>query len=136
MLKKIFTRETIDYLVWGLVTTIWNYGSFRFLKTRFNNYNDGYIAANAISLITTKVLAYIVNKLFVFKSRCASPGGLLLEILRFTLARGFTMLVDFFGLILLTVIVEPKFGKIITTAVVIILNYIFGKFHVFTEKSV
>ncbi|GHU12772.1 teichoic acid glycosylation protein GtcA [Spirochaetia bacterium] len=130
MLKKIFTKEVINYIIWGLATTVWNVGVFQILLLTGMDYR----AANAISLVTTKVFAYIVNKFFVFKSHCASNGALLLEIGRFALARGFTMLVDFFGLILLNFVIEPKFGKIITTAVVIILNYIFGKFHVFTEK--
>jgi putative flippase GtrA len=130
LLKKIFTKEVINYLIWGMATTVWNIGVFQILLFTGLDYR----AANAISLVTAKIFAYIVNKIFVFKTHCASPGGLLLEIARFAAARGFTMLVDFFGLILLNFIIDPKLGKIITTAVVIVLNYIFGKFHVFKNN--
>jgi putative flippase GtrA len=127
LLKKILTREVFNYLLWGILTSIWNIGVFQGLVYTGVDFR----IANAAALITTKILAYLANKFFVFKSRCDTPGGLLMEILRFTITRGFTMLVDFFGLIALNMVLDPRIGKIITTLAVVILNYIFGKFHVF-----
>jgi putative flippase GtrA len=127
LLKKIFTREVFDYTLWGILTSLWNIGIFQGLLYTGVDFR----IANVFALITTKIAAYVVNKFFVFKSHCETPGKILLEILRFTIIRGFTMLVDFFGLILLEPLLHPRSGKIITTIVVVILNYILGKFHVF-----
>jgi putative flippase GtrA len=127
VLKKIFNREVFNYTLWGVLTSLWNIGIFQGLLYAGIDYR----IANAFALITTKILAYLVNKFFVFKSRCDTPGKLFMEILRFTAARGFTMVLDFFGLIALNFFLDPRIGKIITTLVVVILNYILGKFHVF-----
>ncbi|MFP3043050.1 GtrA family protein [Treponema primitia] len=127
LIKKLFNKEIISYGIWGVLTTIWNIGIFQF----FFFIGIDYRAANAIALITTKIIAYIVNKLFVFKSHCKTKRELWAEIFRFIVTRGITMVIDFFGLILLNYIIDPKFGKILTTIVVVTINYIFGKHHVY-----
>lgn len=127
MFKRIFTREVFDYILWGVLTSLWNIGIFQGLLYAGVDFR----IANAAALITTKIWAYVVNKFFVFKSRCETPENLFFEIIRFILTRGFTMLVDFFGLIVLAAFLHPRIGKIITTVVVVVLNYILGKFHVF-----
>jgi putative flippase GtrA len=132
LLRKLLNKEVLNYIIWGIVTSVWNIGIFQLLFL----YGLDYRISNAIALISTKIFAYVVNKLFVFKSHCKSFAELFFQIFRFILTRGFTMLVDFFGLILLNYIMEPRIGKLITTLVVVVLNYIFGKFHVFTEKQI
>jgi putative flippase GtrA len=127
--KKEFNKEIINYGIWGILTSIWNIGIFQI----FLIYKVDYKIANAIALITTKALAYIVNKLFVFKAHSKTNLELLFEIVRYIIARSFTMIIDFFGLIFLNAIITPKIGKIIITIVVIVLNYILGKFHVYKK---
>lgn len=127
MLKKIFNREVLNYTLWGILTSLWNIGIFQGLLYAGIDYR----IANAFALVTTKVLAYLANKFFVFKSRCDTPRKLFVEILRFTVARGFTMLLDFFGLMVLNLFLDPRIGKVLTTVAVVILNYLLGKFHVF-----
>jgi putative flippase GtrA len=127
LLKKILNKETFAYGIWGILTSLWNIGFFQILLY----FGLDFRIANALALITIKILAYLVNKFFVFKSRCDSPKKLFMEILRFTLTRGFTMVLDFFGLIALNLLIDPRIGKVITTFLVVILNYLFGKFHVF-----
>ncbi len=133
-LGRLVNKETVSYLFWGLATTALNIGLFQLLLLTGMNYK----IANVITLIVVKIAAYLANKFFVFHSRCDSFWALLAEILRYILARGFTLLVDYFGLILLVDVlgVHPEVvGKIITTAVVLILNYILGKFGVFRSKK-
>lgn len=132
-LGRLVNRETLSYLFWGVVTTLLNIGLFQLLLF----FGLDYRIANVITLVVVKIAAYLCNKIFVFRSRCGSFGALLLEILRYILARGFTMLVDYFGLILLVGVLglRPEIiGKIITTLVVVILNYFLGKFGVFRDK--
>ena len=96
-----------------------------------------YKLANLLTLITVKLAAYICNKNFVFKSKCANFIELLKEFARFVFWRGATMILDYVGLILLVEIVHmPKlYGKIIVTVAVIVINYFTGKKHVFKNKN-
>jgi putative flippase GtrA len=58
-----------------------------------------------------------------------------MEFLRFVIARGATMLIDYFGLILLVeaMHVDKLIGKVIITAIVVVINYILGKGVVFKD---
>ena len=127
MLKKY--QEIISYTIWGAITTVINIGTFQLLFFLGVNYR----ISNQIALILTIIVAYIVNKIFVFKSRCSNSKALLGEIIRFTVTRGFTMLIDYFGLIILSnvVLLDPQVGKFITTFIVVFINYLLGKFHVY-----
>jgi len=132
LIGKVWNRETILYAVFGVATSIENVALFQALLLTGMDYKVG----NIITLVVVKLTAYVLNKLFVFRSRCKTFGGLCLEFLRFVLARGATMLVDYFGLILLveSLNVEKLVGKVIVTALVIILNYILGKLIVFKDS--
>lgn len=130
-LGRLVNRETVSYLFWGIVTTILNIGLFQLLLLAGMPYRY----ANILTLIVVKIAAYLANKFFVFRSRSKNFGALMLEILRYVLVRGGTMLVDYFGLILLVDVVglTPMLGKVITTVIVVILNYVLGKFGVFRD---
>jgi len=135
LLNKVLNRETILYAVFGAATSLENVLLFQALLMTGMDYKVG----NVITLIVVKLTAYVLNKFFVFRSRCKTFGGLCKEFFRFVLARGATMLVDYFGLILLveSMHVDKLIGKVIVTVLVIILNYILGKLIVFKDvKSV
>lgn len=131
LLQRLCNRETVSYIVFGVLTSIVNIGVFEFFLLTGSDYR----AANLIALITAKVFAYVVNKLFVFRTRTGSFGALLREFGLFTLARGSTMIVDWIGLILLVSILglSEHVGKLVITVVVVILNYVFGKYLVFKK---
>lgn len=124
-------KEIINYLIFGLLTTLLNFTLFNIL-TRIN---IEYKMANLITLIIVKIVSYICNKKYVFKCKCKNKKELFKETLRFILTRFITFLIDYFGLILLVeIIVLPKMiSKIIVIGIVIILNYIFGKLIVFRK---
>ncbi len=124
-------KEFIRYIIWGLITTLFHF-LFYYLLNIIGLY---YVIANVIAIITTKALAYICNKLFVFKRKCDNYKELLKEIFHFIISRGFTFLIDFFGLILLVDVFKfNKFiGKIIVLIIVVIINYILGKDFVYRK---
>lgn len=132
LLNKALNRETILYAVFGVATSVENIVLFQALLWTGMDYKVG----NVITLIVVKLTAYVLNKFFVFRSRCQNFYGLCREFFRFVLARGATMLVDYFGLILLVeaLHVDKLIGKVIVTTVVIILNYILGKLIVFKDS--
>jgi putative flippase GtrA len=131
--KKILTRELILYGVFGLLTSALNIGLFKALLIAGMDYRF----SNLITLIVVKLTAYAVNKVFVFRSPSESLSHLGLEFLRYTVTRGSTMLIDYFGLILLVDVlsVSKMAGKISLTILVVVLNYIFGKLIVFRKAT-
>ena len=96
ILKKIINRETITYIIFGVLTTLVNVGVYTLLC-----YVMPYAAANLIALIAAKGFAYITNKIFVFQSRNKKAVENIKELLKFIFARGFTGVLDYFGLILM-----------------------------------
>ena len=128
---RLCNRETVSYVIFGALTSIVNIGVFEFFFLTGSDYRT----ANLIALITAKLFAYVVNKLFVFRTHTGSVGALLREFGLFTLARGSTMIVDWIGLILLVSMLglSEHVGKLVVTVIVVILNYVFGKFLVFRK---
>jgi hypothetical protein len=133
MLSKVINKETILYTVFGILTSVLNVLLFQILL--FLNFE--YKVSNLISLVVVKITAYICNKNFVFKSKCTNLVSLYKEIFRFIIARGSTMLIDFFGLIIMVDFINfSKLpSKIFITILVVVLNYIIGKKHVFKNSS-
>ena len=133
LIKKFINRETILYGIFGVATSVLNVVMFHGLVLVGMEYK----LANLLTLITVKLAAYICNKNFVFKSKCANFIELLKEFARFVFWRGATMILDYVGLILLVEVVHmPKlYGKIIVTVAVIVINYFTGKKHVFKNKN-
>lgn len=131
MKNKYINRETISYGFFGILTSILNVLLFQGLLILQVNYK----AANLITLIVVKLTAYICNKLFVFQSKTESLFELIKEFIRFVIARGATMLIDYFGLIVMVEVwnCDKFISKCILTIIVIVLNYFIGKKHVFRK---
>jgi len=127
-------REFISYGFWGAATSAFYIAVFQLL---FRMFGVDDRVSKITAIITTKILAYVANKFFVFKNRCESKKALFAEILKFTVTRGATMLLDYYGYILLkkSLNIEPEIGNVISMAAVIIINYFFGKFYVYTKKE-
>ncbi len=132
MKSKLFEKkEAFRFAFWGVVTTLANYFSY-FLLQKFMAYQ----IANLISIIFTKVFVYYTNKRFVFRTK-TNWKGQIGEVLRYVLGRGFTGVVDFFGLIVLVDVlgIDGRIGKIIMIGLIMPLNYILGRVFVFKKDS-
>lgn len=136
IMRKVFSREFITYGVFGLLTTLVNILVFHLLCKEAG---IAYGIANIIAVLTAKVFAYLTNKCFVFRSHCANIQELLVEIIRYIFARGFTGLIDIFGMLFAVEILmaDEMIAKYIIQVIVIVLNYILGKRLVFrgNEKN-
>lgn len=132
-IKKILNKETINYIIFGVGTTIVNIIVYQGLLT----FNVDYKISNIIALVLAKLFSYITNKIIVFKSRQDSIWNLFKEFIKFSFTRGFTGLIDYFGLIFM--VEALGFSKVISKyflqVIVIILNYIFGKLVVFRKDD-
>lgn len=125
-IKRI--KELIRYGLIGVSTTLINLLTYH-LFLLFLDYK----IANLIALVISKTYGYLANKNIVFRSKTNTMGDLVLEVIRFIIARGTTGLIDYFGLILAVEILgfDKIISKYVLQVIVILLNYIMGKFMVF-----
>lgn len=131
--KNANSRELGLYIVVGIATIAVNIGILVGLSLLGVNY----LVANLIAILSSKVFGYIGNKKIVFKSRCETSSALFKEIGSFVITRGFTGIVDYMGLILAVQLLGANLiaAKCFISILVIVINYITGKFMVFKKKK-
>ncbi|MBP3554784.1 MAG: GtrA family protein [Clostridia bacterium] len=134
VLKKVLSREFITYGVFGVLTMLFNILVFQIL---FEKLAIAYGIANIIAVLSAKIFAYVTNKLFVFRSHCANFKELFLEIIKYVFARGFTGLIDIFGMFFAVELLhaDEMMTKYVIQVIVIVLNYILGKKVVFKKHE-
>lgn len=123
--KRFIGSQIFRYMLAGASVTVVNLGTYSLLLF----FGMEYTTANLIALILSKSWGFVSNKYFVFRSRTGFTETLR-ELINFIFARGFTALIDYFGLILLVEFfhANEQISKFIITPIVIILNYVLGKF--------
>ena len=132
-MKKERLQEVLRYGLAGAATTAVNVGLYHLLLLA----GTAYRPANLTAIVISKLFAYAVNKLFVFRSHCATRAELWREIGRFTLTRGSTGVLDYFGLIFLVSIMgwDRVWSKYLLQGVIITLNYLLGRRVVFRGRK-
>ena len=125
VLHKESFQELFRYGFWGVVTTLISFFSYWVLLLIGLDYR----IANLISMLLTKVSAYLANKFFVFHSKRETKQALLKEMVLFIITRGLSGVVEYVGLIVLVDICNTNrlFGKGVIIVLVTIINYILGK---------
>ena len=133
MIKKILNYETISYLVCGGLVTIVGFGSF----VLFVHADFGTAASNSISTAMAVVCAYLLNKVFVFKSTGWGIKFIAEEFAKFCSGRLVMFVLETLLLILLVDVLEldPTIMKAFTVTLVVIGNYCFSKWIVFRGKK-
>lgn len=147
-LKKLLNRETMLYLVFGVLTTLVNYVVFRLVYNGMLD-GEGSIFANAIAFVAAVIFAFVVNKIFVFESKSWALPVLMKEIPPFVASRVASFGIEELGLLisesvlgwnkitLLTIGSTAIDGvtatKLALSVIVVILNYVFCKWFVFKE---
>ena len=147
-LKKLLNRETILYIVFGVATTVVNYIVFHILYNVLW-YQNHSLAANAAAFVAAVIFAFVVNKLFVFESRCWDADPLKREIPSFLGARIGSFGIEEAGLFLAEKVLKLGGGiaisiggtafdwitvvKVALAFVVVALNYVFCKLFVFKK---
>jgi len=134
-------RKIIAYTFAGGTATIVNIVTFTLLTFVYDN--DLYeILANAIAILLSIAVAFILNKLLVFKSKSWRPLVLLSEGISFALARTGTGVFDL-AFIYFTVTLPSVenallivFFKLLSNVIVTILNYFLSEFIVFRKKHI
>ncbi len=132
-LEKLYHNDVVRYVFFGGCTTLVNLISFYILRRLNLNLN----LANLISIVLAILFAYIVNSKFVFQDPCETLKDHLRPFCKFVGARAATMVIELVGVWFFIEALhwEDMIGKLITQVVVLVLNYIFSKFFVFTTRK-
>lgn len=132
LIRKFLNRETISYLVFGVLTTIVNYVTYELCKWL----GIYYIISTIIAWALAVAFAYITNKLFVFESKNFEKSVLIREISSFVGCRLFSGLCDlgFMALAVEIIGINDSFAKLASNVFVVIINYIFSKLFIFRKK--
>lgn len=132
LIKKIVNRETIAYIIAGVLTTIVNFISYESLY-RLGLTN---LTANAIAWVIAVTFAYFVNKKQVFLSKSKSVSDEAIKMSKFFGARLITLGVEQVGMyIFIDVLGFYRLAvKAGIAVIVIVLNYLFSKIFIFTRK--
>ena len=133
--NKIINRETISYLVVGVLTTVVSLAVYYGLVlTTLNPDNAVQLQiANIISWTVAVSFAYIANRKYVFRSK--NPD-ILREAGSFFASRIGTLIMDMLLMFIMVTLlgVSDKIAKLIVQVVVTIANYVFSKLFVFRKK--
>lgn len=133
IIKKVLTKEVILYIVFGVITTVVNIGSFYIMNTLLKWDKN---IANLIAIILAVLFAYITNKDLVFHSEAETIKEKLSEFLKFMAGRAFTMIVEFIGgWLLFQTPIPEMISKLLVTVVIIILNFFISKFFAFKKSE-
>ena len=138
MVKKLMQLvkahwDVVSYLIFGVLTTVVNYAVYLPL---YNWANFSAALSNAIAWVAAVAFAFLTNKPFVFKSHDWSAKVVLPELTKFLGCRIGSGLAET-AIIFVTVDLLSWNGnlwKLLTSVLVVILNYVASKLFVFNNK--
>lgn len=148
LFKTLVNKETITYLIFGVLTTVVSFVTLKLFDVLLGT--KLYLISNTISWIASVAFAYVTNKLFVFESKSWKFDVLKKEIPSFLGARiasyfveqgclwlfmnplNFENRVFDFRIFKLSGLMT---AKVIASVLVVIINYVLSKFFIFTKKS-
>lgn len=141
-MKRFINRETLLYLLFGVLTTVVNYLVFwlgiRLVGEQYT------LLINVVCFVVAASFAYVTNKLFVFESKSWRWTVLRKEVPAFFGARIFSFLLEEAGLWVSTVPLQAgrytvlgvsgiMIAKIVLSVLVVVLNYVFSKLFIFRK---
>ena len=141
LIKKVINKETILYLVFGVLTTLVNLGvKYALLFTILNADNPFELQVSIIiSWIVACLFAYITNRIWVFESK---SKNIIMEMLKFFGARlvtlGMEMLIMYIFVTALGLNSDMwvVIWTIVTQILIIIGNYVLSKIFVFKNNII
>lgn len=126
-------RSFVLYVFFGVCTTIINIAAYTLCARVFGM---GTVSANVTAWIAAVAAAYITNKIWVFESRAWTTKAVIYEIVTFAACRATTGAMDvaimYVSVDLLSF--QDIMMKVISNALVIVLNFLFSKLVIFKRK--
>ncbi|MCF1617257.1 GtrA family protein [Tetragenococcus koreensis] len=128
-------QEIITYLFFGVMTTAVNFVTF-FLARNLFIWN--LVISNTFSWVLSVLFAFATNKKWVFKSKTTSSRHFFSELSKFFFYRIVSFGIDM-GCMLLFIDgfhMGEFWAKLVTQIIIVVANYVFSKFLIFTSKNV
>ena len=131
--KKYVNKETISYLIFGVLTTIVDLVVYQGALLL----NIHYMAAQWIAWGCAVAFAFATNKFFVFESKSLKLSVVIKELIAFVGAR---IVSGVISALMLAALVEwlsctEMVAKLITEVFVVVSNYVFSKLFIFRKKD-
>ena len=122
------------YLIFGVLTTLVNFFVYHICYTKLHLPN---LVSNTIAWIISVIFAFITNKVWVFKSKSFQFSKLVLELSTFVMARITTGFLDTAIMFVGVDVLKRNWiiAKVVSSVVVVILNYIFSKLFIFRKNK-
>lgn len=134
LIIKCWNNDVLRYIFFGGCTTLVNLVCYYILRLATPiNMN----IANTISVMAAILFAYFVNSRFVFHSEAENLKQRFGEFTKFVGARLSTMIIEVGGVWLMAEVmhINDLIAKFVIQFIILVLNYIFSKFLVFTKKK-
>ncbi len=131
-IKDFMNFKLVRYIFFGGLTTIINYFAYSYLFS----VTDISAFSNIISWVIAVIFAFLTNKPFVFKSNDWSLKVIAPEFGKFIGCRLLSGALET-GILFVAVDLlsyNGYIGKILTSVLVVVLNYIFSNFFIFRKK--
>lgn len=91
LMNRYLTKEIIIYIIFGVLTTIVNIGSF-YIMTSILHMNED--LSNFIAILLAILFAYITNRKWVFHTKAKGFKENFYEFLKFIAGRTVTMIIE------------------------------------------
>ena len=143
-LDKFINRETELYLVFGVLTTVVNFGTYLVFDWLLGQ--DYYLISNILSFVFATMFAFVTNKKIVFQSDIWKWELVIKEAVSFVSARiGTFVVVEEIGLWIAVHFLKINMihvfyldgillAKILLAFVAVLVNYILSKFFIFKKN--
>ena len=130
ILRLLTNKEIILYLVFGVLTTLVNFGVYFFLKSFLEM---DMLLANSFAWIFSVLFAYLTNRRWVFDSNVSGITAVSFELIKFVFYRGLSFVIDMLSMLLLIEFLNWKdfYAKLITQVIVVVANFLFSKWLIF-----
>ena len=124
-ISKLLCGETLRYLIFGVLTVVFNIVLYRILSWKLST-----LKANTIAFFLSVLFAYCTNSTFVFR-----PPHTWKNFSQFVGMRLGTLVIDDGGMYLLTALgVNDMAAKYIISVIIIAINYLISKLIIFRKK--
>ena len=124
----------IMYLIFGVLTTVVDWGVYSLLRLLGLNY----MFSNIVAWEAAVVFAFVTNKFMVFNSRSFDRLIIIKEFVSFVGARIFSLILQLVGIAIMLehTALNEYISKAVMTVVVVICNYVLSKVWVFKTDVV
>ncbi len=132
-LPSVFNRETVSYIVFGVLTTVVSFVS----QMIFSSMGLPVFVNTVGSWICAVTFAYVVNKLFVFESHTDTAKAFFRELWLFFAARLVSLGLELAFMMITVELLHfnEAVCKLIAQVFILIANYVFSKLVIFRKKS-